>query len=421
MRGRGGPANVHTFTDLQEGASSARQVPPDEPPAEPLRRSARGRATGLAPVAQALTPAEQDARADAMGAVLQKQQKREASRTRAINQVVEQDKRRRRLQTREARRTKREREEAQREMLAEAGRALRKAAEEAELAEYEAQDVQPDEETRPVALGPVISGAANAGPRRSGRAPKQVVFTNMNGSGPRGSYDKQVRVDDGKQGGEEAVLEDDLVDRAPCGNPYSWATTVLWKNQRTGVVKVCFDFPHQKKQLYQQAGPEEDHIKFDRAWHEGATEQTEQEEPASVEEWYLLRRLQLPQNSGRVEGLYRETEGALVFKLKPVPPEAAGQDDKHQALTVKVKSPSKSTRDREEDEEGADWDMQANGIDPKLPSDEQDATWEDASDTSSEEGDYASEFEASDVDSDAEDEMEEDEDWQEAAAAFVAP
>lgn len=375
-----GQTSVVTLDDLQ-GASSARPPEPDETPAKPLRRSARGRATGLAPVAQELTAAEQNERTEAMGAVLQRAKERA---------------------TKKARRTKRERQEAQFARLAEADLALREAEEEAELEGYEAEDVQSDEETPPVEIGPVIAGTANAGPRRSGRARTQVVFTIMNGSGPKGSYDRQIRVDDRKQGGAEAVLEDGLVDKAPCGAYFVWAITVIWFNRRTGVYNLCFDFPHKGKQPYQQAGPDEDHIKFDRAWHKDAIDKTEQEEPKSEEEWHLLCRLRLLQNSGRVSGLYRDEEGALVFKLKPVPAEAAGQGDKHQALTVKLKSPSESAMDREKNEEGADWDMQANGIDPTLPSDEQDVEWEDASDTSSSEGDYASEIEESDVESDEE-------------------
>jgi len=348
-----------------------------------------------------------------MGAVLQSQQKREAMSLKAIKRVVKQDKRKRHLQTQEARRTKRERQEARQARLAEAEK-------EAELAKYEAEDVQIDEETPPVELGPVISGAANAGPRRSGRALKQTVFTNMDGGSVRQKYDVQKRMDDGTQfEGEPATLEDGRVDKAACGRFFSWDVTVLGKTP-DGSVVVQFDFPHKGKQPYQQAGLAESHIKFDRAWHQGATEQTTQLEPTSEEEWHLLCRLRLPQNSGRVEGLYREEEGALVFKMKPVSAEAAGQDDEHQALTVKLKKPSRSARDREEKEEGAAWDMQNHGIDPKLPSDKQDANWEDDSDTSSEEGDYASEFEASDVESDAEDEMEEEEDLQAAAAAFCA-
>lgn len=379
---------------------------------------------------ESLTPAEQDARKQEIDAALERAEKRqkrvEARSKKAIEKVLKKDANETRMKAQKVRRKKRSR----REKRHGAWEARKEEEDQAELEGYLAEDVQSDEETQPVELGPEIfvfrAGAANAGPRRSGREPKQTVFTNLDGGSVRQKYDVQERMDDGTRfEGEPATLEDGRVQLALCGHPYSWDITVLKKNH-DGSFKVQFDFAPQGNEPFE---PPTD-IKFDRAWHQDATKKTKQEKPQSREEWHLCERFALSQNSGRVGELYRDDEGGLVFTVSPVTAEAAQEEDAHKALTVKLKKPSRSTRDREEKDIGQDWDMKDHGIDPdrrpeNLPenftaSEVQNAMWEDDSETSSDEGDYESEWEASDED-DQDDEMEEEEDWQEAAAAFVAP
>jgi cobalamin biosynthesis protein CobT len=195
-------------------------------------------------------------------------------------------------------------------------------------------------------------------------------------------------------------------------------------NQR--MTHLCFDFPHQGRGKYKQPGHKETHLEFDRAWHKDALHLKKQVKPTSDEEYHLLSRCRLPENSERIENLWRDKEGALVFDVKPVPAEAAQDKYAHRALRVVFKSTARSEA-RNMQHGGPAWDMRDHGINPdEIAEENPDATeeqlseehaieWENQSETSSSSGDYSSEWEESE-----EEEEEEEEDLAEAAAAFVA-